>query len=297
VIVVSQAELPLASASDDISASTRAAVAVGFELVSLPVHLAHVDEVEPALAELAPRRPAVPAVWVGTIPDEALYRAVDTALRARGVHLLNDPEAHLDVFEFDRAYPRLADLTARTVTVTAVDQVAAALTVTGLPAFLKGALLSRKHSGWSACVATTLADAEALAAGLLRRRYLSRGRVLVRELLPLRRLHVPASDFPVGREYRVFLLAGQPLAHGYYWPFRGDWSRLAPADEAAMLALAATAARRLATPLVSVDLGQLDDGRWVVIEVGDPQFSGLSFIDPRALWSALARHLSSWTCP
>ena len=153
---------------------------------------AHVDEVEPALADLAPRRPAVPAVWVGTIPDEALYRAVDTALRARGVHLLNDPEAHLDVFEFDRAYPRLADLTARTVTVTAVDQVAAALTVTGLPAFLKGALLSRKHSGWSACVATTLADAEALAAGLLRRRYLSRGRVLVRELLPLRRLHVPA---------------------------------------------------------------------------------------------------------
>lgn len=212
MIVVSQAALPLVNEGDDIAASTRAAVAAGFELVSLPVALMSAGEVTPALAELTMRASRTPAVWVGTIPDESVYRAVYDQLRARNVWLINDPEAHLDVFEFDRAYPRLADLTARTVVVTTVDQVAGAVAVVGLPAFLKGALLSRKHSGWAACVANDLAEAELLAAALLKRRYLSRGRVLVRELLPLRRFTVPASDFPIGREYRVFLLAGEPLA-------------------------------------------------------------------------------------
>jgi hypothetical protein len=295
MIIVSQAPMPFSNEDDDIAASTRAAVAAGFELVSLPTALMYVDEVGPALAAVATRTRETPAVWIGTIPDEAMYRAVDAGLRVRGVRLINDPEAHLDVFEFDRAYPRLADLTARTVVVTAVEQVAAAVAQVGLPAFLKGALLSRKHSGWAACVADDVSQAEAIAGGLLRRSYLSRGRVLVRELLPLRRFTVPASDFPIGREYRVFLLRGEPLAHGYYWPFVGEWAALAPDEEAAMLAVATEAARRLATPLVAVDIGQLEDGRWRVIEVGDPQFSGLSFIDPRRLWAALARHLSVWT--
>ncbi len=294
MIVVSQAALPLANESDDIAASTRAALAEGFELLSLPVALMATEEVTPALAGLAARAQRTPAVWVGTIPEEAVYRAVYTQLRAKNVWLVNDPEAHLDVFEFDRAYPRLADLTARTVVVTAVEQVAAAVAEVGLPAFLKGALLSRKHSGWAACVAHDVAEAEALAAALLRRCYLSRGRVLVRELLPLRRFEVPASDFPIGREYRVFLLGGEVLAHGYYWPYTGDWAHLSADEEAAMLAVARAAASRLATPLVSVDIGQLERGDWAVIEVGDPQFSGLSFIPPRVLWAALARRLAAW---
>lgn len=146
-------------------------------------------------------------------------------------------------------------------------------------------------------MASTVAEAEAIAAALLRRTYLSRGRVLVRELLPLRRFTVPASDFPIGREYRVFLLRGEPLAHGYYWPYPGEWAALDERETVEMLRVASAAARRLATPLVAVDVGQLEDGRWVVIEVGDPQFSGLSFIDPRVLWRALARGLANWTWP
>ena len=296
MIVVSQAPVPLAEGGDDIVASTRAAVAAGFERISLPHALMYLEEVEPALAEVAVRARETPAVWVGTIPDEAVYRAVDAELRARGVVLVNDPEAHLDVFEFDRAYARLADLTARTVVVTRVEEVAAAVAEVGLPVFLKGALLSRKHSGWAACVANTIAEAQVLAEALLRRKYLSRGRVLVRELLPLRRFTVPASDFPIGREYRVFLLRGEVLAHGYYWPYLGEWASLAAEEEAAMLAVARAAAGRLRTPLVAVDVGQLEDGRWVVIEVGDPQFSGLSFIDPRVVWGRLAG-LLSWGSP
>lgn len=292
MIVVSQAPLPLSDHGDDIVASTRAALASGFNLMSLPPALLRPEEVAEALADVPARPAPEPAIWIGTIPDESVYRAVFSALAQRNVHLLNDPEAHLEIFEFDRAYPKIADLTARSRVITDLAQIDDAIRDLGLPVFIKGSLLSRKHSGWRACVADTADDLRRLAASLLRQRYLSRGRAVVRELLPLRRFTVPASDFPVGREFRVFLLRGEPLAHGYYWPYTGDWAALSPAEEAAVLDLARRAARRFAAPLVALDVGQLEDMSWRVIETGDPQFSGLSFIDPRTLWQNLAARLS-----
>jgi hypothetical protein len=292
MIVVSQAALPLENEGDDIAASTRAALAAGFDLISLPPTLLDIDDVTGALADIPPRPDPDPAIWIGTIPDESIYRAVHHQLSQRNIQLLNDPEAHLDVFEFDRAYLKISDLTARSVVVTDLADLEAAARTVGLPAFIKGSLLSRKHSGWRACVAETVDELRDLAAKLLRQRYLSRGKVVVRELLPLRRFTVPASDFPIGREFRVFLLRGEPLAHGYYWPFTGDWAALTPAEEADLLALARLAAARFTTPLVALDIGQLEDRSWRVIETGDPQFSGLSFIDPRLLWRRLAERLA-----
>lgn len=291
MIIVSQAPNPLPDDGDDIIASTRHALANGFELVNLPTALMHVHEVAPALADVAPYSTPQPAIWIGTIPEEPIYRAVFAELGQRNIQLLNDPEAHLDVFEFDRAYPRIADLTAPSVVIDDPSQLTAAIQRVGLPAFIKGALLSRKHSGWRACVADTIGDAEILTKKLLRQRYLSRGRVIVRALLPLRRFTVPASEFPVGREFRVFLLRGEPLAHGYYWPYTGDWAALTPAEEFALLTLARTAAARFTTPLIALDIGQLEDFTWRIIETGDPQFSGLSFMDPRLLWRRLAELL------
>ena len=55
----------------------------------------------------------------------------------------------------------------------------AALARVGLPAFLKGAVFSRKSMGWKACVAETAQDAEALAKKLLAMRTSTRGQVLV----------------------------------------------------------------------------------------------------------------------
>ena len=39
--------------------------------------------------------------------------------------------------------------------------------------------------------------------------------------------------------------------------------------------------------MMTIDLGQLHDGRWIVIEPGDWQFAGLGSIDAKALWHAL----------
>jgi hypothetical protein len=42
-------------------------------------------------------------------------------------------------------------------------------------------------------------------------------------------------------------------------------------------------------PYVTVDVGQLEDESWIVIETGDAQFSGLSAIPPLELWHRIAQ--------
>jgi hypothetical protein len=59
-------------------------------------------------------------------------------------------------------------------------------------------------------------------------------------------------------------------------------------EEQAMCALALEAARRLEVPFVSIDVAQKKDGSFVVVEPGDPQFSGPSMMPLAPLWRRLA---------
>jgi hypothetical protein len=293
MLLLTQAPDPLPEDGDDIVASTRAALAAGFTRVTLPPEADHSGDLLAPVRALAARNRRELAVWVGTIPEVSTYRSLHAALAERGISMVNDPEQHLTALEFDRAYPLLADLTPLTTVVTDPAQAAEAAEIVGLPAFIKGAVLSRKHLGWRHCVAATVDELRERIAALLRSPYHSRGRVLVRRLAALRHHKVAATDVPVAREYRVFLHRGEPLAHGYYWPYFHEFVALRPDEEAAVLALAREAAARVPTPLLSLDIGQLEDGSWTVIETGDPQFSGLSFIAPRPLWRRLGERLAA----
>jgi hypothetical protein len=53
-------------------------------------------------------------------------------------------------------------------------------------------------------------------------------------------------------------------------------------------ALAVQASRRVGTPFIVVDVGQLETGEWIVIEVGDGQFAGLSQVPVLELWSRMS---------
>ena len=145
---------------------------------------------------------------------------------------------------------------------------------------------SRKSKGWKACVAEDLATLSTLVATLLSLPNRSRGRVILRELLPLRIVGQAPNGFPMGREFRVFIYVGTIVGMGYYWETAGAKEEiLAPVESRIVQALALEAARRVGTPYIAVDIGQLTDGTWRVIETGDAQFSGLSQIPKIALWN------------
>ena len=58
-----------------------------------------------------------------------------------------------------------------------------------------------------------------------------------------------------------------------------------------MDSLAARAAGTLEARLLAVDVGQLEDGSWRIVEVGDAQFTGLAHIPPHLYWTELKERL------
>jgi hypothetical protein len=200
---------------------------------------------------------------------------------------VNSPEQHLVAMEFDRAYPALQSLTPRSLVIRSLDECAGAGKQLGYPVFVKGAVKSYKEVGWAACVAEDEAGLRALAEKLLAREPRSRGRVIVRELVRFRSIDSDFSGFPIGREYRVFVYGEAVIACGFYWDDYTGAVPLAPVEEKTVRELAKEAARRLAVPFLAVDVGQLESGDWIVVEVGDGQFSGLSHVPVLEFWGKL----------
>lgn len=291
VLAESVEQLEPSASVRDIAASTEAARLAGATVFTIPADFAVCETADAALAHIAPLAMPTATFWVGYIPDPARYEAIYAAARARNLRLPNTLAQHLDAQEFPRTYPRIADLTARTAFVASPDAAAlgaAVQAVGGFPVFVKGAVQSRKGRGWRACVAESAADLAVLTSSLLSLPNRSRGVVAVRELLPLCVCGHAPNGFPLGREFRVFVYRGVVAGAGYYWETaEGNADRLTEGERSAVHALALEAARRIRTGYIAVDIGQLTDGTWRVIETGDGQFSGLSRVAKIALWNAL----------
>ena len=289
VLSESSPQLPPSASADDLRKATEAARLTGCRVYHLPPDFDQCGTAENALAGVPTQKQETPAIWIGYIPGPSRYAAIYAAALEKRIRLLNDPEQHLDAQEFDRAYPRLAGLTPRSVTITSEEGCAGAVHTLGLPLFVKGAVQSRKSRGWKACVAETPDELRLLCRHLLTLENRSRGRVVVRQLVKLRHSRISAEGFPLGREYRVFLYGRRVVGFGYYWEGDDPLKALSPVEESAVLELAAEAAARVGTPYVAVDVGQVEDGCWIVIETGDAQFSGVSQTPILQLWNKLSQ--------
>ncbi|HEY0255811.1 MAG TPA: ATP-grasp domain-containing protein, partial [Candidatus Methylacidiphilales bacterium] len=113
------------------------------------------------------------------------------------------------------------------------------------------------------------------------------GRVILRQVVRMRHSRKSPQGFPVGREYRVFVLHGSVVSLGYYWEGDDVLAPLSAGEEEIVRHLATEAAKRLAVPFVAVDIGQVASGDWIVIETGDGQFSGLSQVPVIEHWHKL----------
>ena len=274
------------SADADIRGLTKAARQAGCVVYELP-HEADCNDPEEALREVPAQARETFALWQGYIPSLAYYRGLYQAAERRRLRLLNTPEEHQRVLEFDLAYPALIGLTPESLVITSTEGAARCVEVLGLPLFVKGAIFSRKSFGLKGCVAETLPELVSLIEKLLPLQK-SLGKVIVRRFASLKKSEREWLEFPMSREFRVFLYRGEVVAHGFYWPlFDHPMTQLSPVEEETLLSVAREAARRLRVGYVSVDVAQQEDDRWIVIETGDPQFSGLSFIDPALLVARL----------
>jgi ATP-grasp domain-containing protein len=295
LVVLSEAAeqaAPSASARD-LLAATEAARLVGCRVYTFPASFEQCGTADNALWHLPEQEADTPGLWIGYIPPAERYAEVYAAALARRIRLPNSPAQHRLAMEFDQAYPLLEDLTPLSVVVSSTAAAAQAGAALGYPVFVKGAIRSRKAAGWQACVASEESELTALVTSLLANQYQARGRAIVRRLVNLRHVQTLANGFPVGREFRIFLLHGEVVDYGYYWDGEDALMALTAAEEQQVRSLARLAAARLGTPYLAVDVGQLADGTWTVIETGDAQFAGLSRIPPLRLWNRLQQLLTA----
>ncbi|MEM9540424.1 MAG: ATP-grasp domain-containing protein [Cyanobacteria bacterium P01_E01_bin.42] len=279
--------LPPSASRQENHTVTEAAKLLGAKVYYIPDDFSLCGTAENALWHIPKQAEETLGIWIGYIPTLSRYEAIYAAALNKNIRLLNNPTEHLLVQECDRACERLQELTPETFILTHQNQCQSAIEKVGLPAFVKGAVQSRKKHGWKACVAENLDELEQLTVQLLSLEGRTRGRVLVRKLVKLRYSRTSGEGFPLGREYRVFLYRQKVLGYGYYWDGDDPLKILSEPEKQQVLNLAKEAARRVNVPYIAIDIGQSKNGRWLVIETGDPQFSGVSQIPLLPLWNQI----------
>ena len=271
----------------DLRAATEAARLVGCPVHFMPPDFHACGTAHNALSHIPDALQPTPALWIGYILDFARYKAIYEAAHVKNIVLLNTPREHLRVQEADGWLPLLDGLTPSSRVVQRVEEYDAVTSELRWPLFVKGAVQSREAGGWRACVAENLDELRALCGELLALEARSRGRVIVRELVALRHTRHAAGNFPMGREYRAFVLNHEVLALGYYWEGDDELKALTPIEHESVANLARLASQRLNVPYLAVDIAQTTSGEWIVIEVGDAQFCGRCQIPPLTLWHRL----------
>lgn len=105
--------------------------------------------------------------------------------------------------------------------------------------------------------------------------------------MPLRKNGEQRNGFPISREYRFYFLGDIFLGGGFYWGGVDPFGVLSPIENKEAIELARLAADRVSTPLLAIDVGQLENGSWKIIEIGDIQFSGIAHMSKPLFWEKL----------
>ncbi|MBX7219948.1 MAG: ATP-grasp domain-containing protein [Blastocatellia bacterium] len=297
MIVLSEATVhsPRTLSEQDNQQVTRAAALAGWRVYYIPNDFAVCEHADNALWHIPEQPQETLTVWVGFIPSFERYSELYAAAARKNLRLVNSPQEHIRAQEFDRFYPLLLGLTPESVTLTNPEDWPESVRSLPFPVFVRGAVRSRKADGWQACVASNSTELQAIVTSFFKSAYQSRGKVIVRQLVQLKHHRVTEQGFPLGREFRVIVFRGQVVGCGYYWEGHDPDMELSSAEAAEVHRLALLAAHRLEIPLLAVDVGQLTDGNWIVIEVNDAQFAGISQIPALGLWNALAEAVTNGT--
>lgn len=211
------------------------------------------------------------------------YDARYRELQSEGIHLVHSPEQHLLASELPHWYPRLTDLTPRSLWFDEPPEAEAVGRELGWPVFVKGERQTSRHRK-SLSILEGPDDFRRAMEVYASDRILHWQRVVCREFRPLRRVEEGAPDrIPSSFEFRTFWWRGELVGWGPYW-WQGSPYAATPEEQGAALEPAREAARRLAVPFLVVDVAQEASGRWIVIECNDGQESGYAGVSPFTLW-------------
>lgn len=262
------------------------------KLLELPVYPLVMSpsgvEVEATVLSQVPSQMAETAgVWIGEPPTASQYEAVYQQALHKGIRLLNTPEDYRTIQNFEQIQSRLQGLTPPSQVITEVGQCETAIAHLGLP------ISVRAESAFNPLSprATTLEELQHLTTQLLQQPRRLNSHVILQSAVPLHS-HPSPIGMAFGRVFRIFLYDQTLITYGYAWAGDHPGRYLSTPEEEDLLALVFRAIAQISVPFVSLDVGQLESGEWLVLGTSDPQFAGTTQIPWIQFWRQM-REVSS----
>lgn len=226
-------------------------------------------------------------IYRGWMMKPDMYKTFYNLLEEKGIFLINDPEEYERYHTLPGWYDEIADMTARSIweengNVNDIIEMSKSLEGSYI---VKDYVKSRKHEWYDACYIPSIEDKEH--ASNVISTFVSRqgedlvGGIVLRKFEKLKQIGFhEKSGMPISEEYRVFVYAGKVHIVDNYW--RNDSEVSFSEEEYRWIEKLATEVR---SNFVTIDLARKEDGKLIVMELGDGQVSGLQEIDEKVFYS------------
>ncbi len=230
-------------------------------------------------------------------PDQ--YRGLYSALLDKGIRLINNPNEYRYCHYLPESYSVIEKFTPRSVWLpiagsASVDEIMELLTpFESKPVIIKDFVKSQKHY-WNEAFLIPSASNREVVERIVNRFLelqgddLSEGLVF-REFVEFERLGTHSkSGMPLTKEFRVFVLNGEPLDVVEYWE-EGDYKETRPEPEQFR-----TVMQNVHSNFFTLDLAKRKDDNWMIVELGDAQVAGLpEKVDTLEFYRKLTKRLQA----
>jgi hypothetical protein len=261
------------------------------ENAQMPFHVVNVaaltcGDLDRALWAVNPGVP-IDVIYRGPILHPAEYRALDSELRSRGLHLLVSPTEYETTLLFPNWYPAVRDHAIPAAWIHGSDPVEALRAAQALsppPYFIKDFSKSAKEIAPRGCIVGG-PDLELSMATSIRelKKYRGdrfEGGIVIRPFTKLRRLAENPFGGEIFEEYRLFFFCGQMIARTGYDRITGD---------ATVLRDFAFLAGKIRSRFFTADIAVTADGAQAILEIGDGGSSALPpSLDAAEFYSKIA---------
>ena len=228
-------------------------------------------------------------VYRGWMMKPEMYRLFYDKLEAKGIILINTPEEYERYHMLPGWYVDFKEFTARSLWEDKGSLSSAMEMTKGLtgPYIVKDYVKSRKHEWYDACFIPEIDDrenAEKIIGNFLDRQGDDLvGGVVLRKYENLKQIGFhEKSRMPISEEYRLFIFAGKIIIMDDYW--QADKGAGFNEDELVWLN---EIAKKVKSNFVTIDIARREDGRLIIMELGDGQVSGLQQIKADDFYSSL----------
>ena len=228
-------------------------------------------------------------------PNE--YENLYKAMAEKGIRLINEPQAYTHCHYLPESYSVIETYTPKSVWLRTsdnvqMDEIMALLAPFGSrPVVVKDFVKSQKHYWNEACFIPSASNREAVQRVVnrfleLQGTSLNEGLVF-REFIEFETLTTHSkSGMPLSKEFRIFVLDGEPLFVVEYWE-QGDYQQSSPPVEKFSAVM-----RQVKSRFYTMDVAKRKNGEWMIVELGDAQVAGLpDTTDTSKFYTALAKRL------